>query len=478
MIARATSLSSPGRLALIGLLALAVALLALPASSTEAAGPRANGKIAFSSSRDGNSEIYTMNADGSSQTRLTNTPAGEDQAAWSPDGQRIAFVSNRDGDLEIYVMNADGSGQTRLTNSPLPDSSPTWSPDGQRIAFETGRDFNFEIYTMNADGSGPTRLTTNPKIDAQPAWSPDGQRIAFVSERPTLEKLWMMNADGSNQTSLDATIVFSVNDRHPTWSPDGQRIGFGTDRDGNGEIYAMNADGSGQTRLTNDPAGDVHPAWSPDGRRIAFDSARDGPFEDIYVMNPDGSGQTRLTNDPARDAGPSWQSVPADRTPPVVEVPPRVTVNATGPAGAGAPFTVTATDDVDPAPVVSCAPASGSTFPIGDTTVNCSATDAAGNVSSQKSFTIHVKGAGEQIGDVIDKVIDRLRLPPTIADSLRTQLKTAAQAVLARDAGRACTGLRNFKLLVQFAAQARAISSADAAALIGDADRIRAVLAC
>jgi WD40 repeat protein len=430
MTTRATSLCSPSRFAVIGLLTLGAAL---PASSTEAAVPRANGKIAFSSSRDGNAEIYTMNADGSAQTRLTNTPAGEDQAAWSPDGQRIAFVSNRD--------------------------------------------FNFEIYTMNADGSGPTRLTTNPKIDAQPAWSPDGQRIAFVSERPTLEKLWMMNADGSNQTSLDATIVFSVNDRHPTWSPDGQRIGFGTDRDGNGEIYAMNADGSGQTRLTNDPAGDVHPAWSPDGRRIAFDSARDGPFEDIYLMNPDGSGLTRLTNDPGRDAGPSWQSVPADRTPPVVDVPPRVTANATSPAGAGVPFTVTATDDVDPAPVVSCAPASGSTFPIGDTTVNCTATDASGNVT-QKSFTVHVKGAGEQIGDLIDKVVDRLRLPPTIADSLRAQLKTAAQAVLARDAGRACTGLRNFKLLVQFAAQARAISSADAAALIGDADRIRAVLAC
>ena len=71
--------------------------------------------------------------------------------SWSSDGGRIAFDSLRDGNGEIYVMNADGSGQTRLTDDPGFDGSPSWSPDGSRIAFQSFRDgdANPEIYVMN-----------------------------------------------------------------------------------------------------------------------------------------------------------------------------------------------------------------------------------------------------------------------------------------------------------------------------------------
>jgi hypothetical protein len=130
------------------------------------------GRIAFASNRDGNFEIYVMNADGSGVTRLTNNPANDWQPSWSPDGRRIAFVSDRNGNPKIYVMNADGSGQTNLTNNPGIDWDPSWSPDGKRIAFDSNRDGNYEIYIMNADGSGVTRLTYNPADDTRPSWSP------------------------------------------------------------------------------------------------------------------------------------------------------------------------------------------------------------------------------------------------------------------------------------------------------------------
>ena len=91
---------------------------------------------------------------------------------WSPDGRKIVFVSDRDGNLEIYVMNADGSGQRNLTRHPGYDSDPEWSPDGRKIAFATKREGNFEIYVMNADGSGQHNLTRNPAPDRFPVWSP------------------------------------------------------------------------------------------------------------------------------------------------------------------------------------------------------------------------------------------------------------------------------------------------------------------
>jgi hypothetical protein len=86
---------------------------------------------------------------------------------------KIAFTTNRDGNLEIYVMNANGSSQTNLTNNPASDSQPMWSPDGTRIVFQSNRHQALgEIYTTNADGSDVTRLTTNAAQDARAAWQP------------------------------------------------------------------------------------------------------------------------------------------------------------------------------------------------------------------------------------------------------------------------------------------------------------------
>ena len=91
---------------------------------------------------------------------------------------KIAFFTSRDGNPELYVMNADGSGLTRLTDNPAidgnpsGDSAPSWSPDGSHIAFTSLRDGNPETYVVNVDGTGLTRLTDNPAADGHPAWSP------------------------------------------------------------------------------------------------------------------------------------------------------------------------------------------------------------------------------------------------------------------------------------------------------------------
>ena len=83
---------------------------------------------------------------------------------------QITFASNRDGNTEIYVMDADGGNQQRLTNNPFKDWDPSWSPDGKRIAFASNRDGNAEIYVMDADGGNQRNLTNNPRHDTDPVW--------------------------------------------------------------------------------------------------------------------------------------------------------------------------------------------------------------------------------------------------------------------------------------------------------------------
>ncbi len=264
--------------------------------------PITSNKIVFSSNRDGNSQIYIMNTDGTNQTRLTNNLANDTVPSWSPDGSKIVFASDRDGNLEIYVMNADGTNQTRLTNNPASDWDTSWSPDGTKIAFRTDRDSNEEIYVMNADGTNPVNLTNNSSRDGEPQWSPDGTKILFSSWRSGGARMFVMNDDGTNPTTVPNTDVWLSNSR---WSPDGNKIAYTA----YGDIYVINVDGTNKVNLI--PYGQSgYPAYyvgsySPDGSKIVLYSNQDGKYQ-IYVMNSDGSNLIRLTNNSMDDLYPFW----------------------------------------------------------------------------------------------------------------------------------------------------------------------------
>ena len=242
-------------------------------------------RIAFASYRDGNAEIYAMNANGTDVIRLTNHSANDHDPAWSPDSVRIAFSRDRrDGNQiipEIYLVNTDGTGVTQLTSRSEGAGHAAWSPDGTRIAFASPG-----IHVMNDDGTGVTQLTSHS--DHNPAWSPDSTRIAFQSYRDGNAEIYVMDSDGC---CVERLTNHSADDGRPVWSPDGTRIAFDSERDGNREVYVMNADGTGVTKLTNHSADDFSGAWSPDGSQIAFTSYRDGNAE-IYVMNVPASGAT------------------------------------------------------------------------------------------------------------------------------------------------------------------------------------------
>ncbi len=248
--------------------------------------------------------LTIMGSDGTStssaQVTVSVSPVGP-----PPDNSRIVFATERDGNSEIYVMNADGTNIQNLTNNSATDSDPVWSPNGNQIAFVSDRDgFGYsQIYTMNADGSGVTRISDTTANDSAPAWSPNGSQITFVSERDGFPQIYVMNGDGSGLTRVSDG---SADDYAPAWSSNG-RIAFVSERDGFPQIYVMNGDGSGLTRVSDGNGNDSAPAWSPDDSRLTFTSERDGNAE-VYVMNVDGSNIFRLTNNGATDDTPHWIS--------------------------------------------------------------------------------------------------------------------------------------------------------------------------
>ncbi len=284
----------------------------------------AGSRIAFTSDRTGDWEVYVMDACGANLMRLTDSPGqdGWHGLSWSPDGARIVFDSKRDGNDEIYVMDADGSNQTRYTDSARGDACADWSPDGTRFAFHSARETPAgDIFVMDAVPYSPaTKIADSASYDSDPDWHPAGTRIAWsawLGGEPERD-VWIMDPDGSNKLRLTTTDAY---DAAPVWSPDGSKIAFTSRRDGNFDIYVMNADGSGQVNLTeNSSAEDAYPSWSPDGTMIAFCSNRDPHPDnyDIYVMDA-GNGDilARLTTSPGNDLWPEWSPhLPAN--PPVL----------------------------------------------------------------------------------------------------------------------------------------------------------------
>ncbi len=156
---------------------------------------------------------------------------------WSPDGERIAFVSDRDGDWEIYVMNADGGNQKRLTRSPGIDRNPSWSPDGRFITFETNRNGDFDIGVVGTlrqaqgDGAGERVLVDRSGDDLEPLWSPDGSRIAFTGSHANYARDIMLVDPISGSLDYPRGLLATIEGWWPynnvggiAWSPDGKHI--------------------------------------------------------------------------------------------------------------------------------------------------------------------------------------------------------------------------------------------------------------
>jgi signal transduction histidine kinase len=183
-----------------------------------------NRRIAFSSGRGGNLDIYVMDADGGNVTQLTTSRGFDEWPAWSPDGNQIAFVSDRDGNVEIYEMNNDGSNQQRLTDHPADDWPVVWSPDSRTLLFASNRDGNWNLYLLEISGGELTRLTSDPGDEREPAWSPDGRTIAFSANSGNNWDIYTLPAPTAAPTEIPRSqwtqvTATSKNERYPAWLP-------------------------------------------------------------------------------------------------------------------------------------------------------------------------------------------------------------------------------------------------------------------
>jgi len=225
--------------------------------------------------------------------------------AWSPDGRRLAYVSTKDGETDIYVLELESGHVTRLTDDGSWNGNPTWSPDGAWVMYDSSRDGTNpapdnsfrNLFVVRADGTERHRVTALPGYNGTPTWSRDGKTILFASNRSGTYKLYTMDLDGSNATLL------TYGGGYGRWSADGRTILFAATEPGDVEVpdapnsvRTISVDGKTSVRLTS-AGDDWRPDWSPDERWIAFARKVGDNGRQIFVIPAAGGDPVRLTWD-------------------------------------------------------------------------------------------------------------------------------------------------------------------------------------
>jgi TolB protein len=217
-------------------------------------------RIAYVSLQHKKPVVYVQSLTASKQPAPVANYRGSNSApAWSPDGKQLAVVLSKDGPSQIYLMNPDGSNVRRITHSGAIDTEPYYSADGQFIYFTSDRGGSPQVYRMPAQGGDATRLTFEGSYNVSPRVSPDGKTLAYISRVEGQFRLAIMDL-ASRQTQL---LTDGPRDESPSFAPNGRMLLYATDVGGRGVLAAVSSDGRVQQRLTVQTADIREPAWGP-----------------------------------------------------------------------------------------------------------------------------------------------------------------------------------------------------------------------
>jgi Tol biopolymer transport system component len=317
----------PIRRGLLSGVGVALLLLAFCPVSSWAAYPGANGRIAYGGQPKDSpykgDDIYTVLPDGTAPQRLTTNPELDEFApAWSSNGRRLAFTRAMPSGLgQIFTIRADGSAETRVTQDRYTAGSPYFSPGGLWIVY-TSLQGGASLFKIRADGTERRRRIVKGGFAVEPEYGPRGKRIVFAGyPQGRGDGIWTVHPDGSHRRRLTKPDRRRYYDRDPDFSPDGRHItfsrcDFSDPAYEDCEIYLMRADGSYQHSIEDPGLGTtVHGlAYSPVGDRIAFSvrpSHLDLTYSNVYTIAVDGSDPQAVTDnyDEGEASAPSWQPV-------------------------------------------------------------------------------------------------------------------------------------------------------------------------
>ena len=314
-----------GEFARRGAVCVTLAAVAVAWLSGCASNPKRAALIVYEAQVGEITNVYTVDPQTGVSIQVTHGTSFDGNPAWSPDRKRILFSSRRDGQSQndLYTMDADGGSVSRLTETPdAGEWSAKFSKDGAQIAFIRQAPDGWSVWLMRADGSGQRRLAGPYPFAEFPAWAPNGHELYFAAIMPTSAGV---PAAMSHIYSVDITtaevrtrIDTGGTDACPHFSRDGKRLTYAASRTGgeygsnnNLDLYAHDlasddTTGAHDAALTSDPARDDYGNASPDDTQMVFVSDREGNPA-LFLMDRDGSHQRRLTNTPdARVNVPDW----------------------------------------------------------------------------------------------------------------------------------------------------------------------------